>query len=329
MQKFNNKQKIPLQLDLTSAQKKSLTDYQTKFTEEQRNKIEAMVKKKLDAFDDGGPAKSTPLQKIRLIDASQPKAQKTAILSIWNFDDDHNDSQIAFRENTLLDIRCVTVNGMRGKDLLLTAGRNKTILREVRPLPTSTLPTIVHSAFSRQLTPIAEIDAEQFKPNFNEFDTLGLIVEVENAMSSQHYQSIFVADANKNLLCLKFWNGVRHYAYENIVKVGAIVVICQLDWRPHSRMNFNGLPQAFVSDITTFSENPKSDERIYAMRCLCNELDCIVLKEFIDECVEKTKQNRHAMKENQGSSLECHSNRTTFNRKAPVSSTVTSKHTKT
>lgn len=296
------------QFDLTTTQKKLLEDYQTKFNDEKQNKIEKIVKEKLNASEI--PVKSTPLQKVRLIDAATPNAQRTAILSIWNGDD----TQILLHENTLLDLQYVTTNGMRGKNMLLTAN-NMTVLREVRSFTSS-----AHGPFSRHLTPISEIDTQPFKPYFNEFDTLGIVVKVDDAMPN-HFQSVFVADTNQNLLCIKFWGGIQQYAYEDIVKERAIIVICHLDWRSHSRLNLNGIPQAFVTEITTFSENPKSTERIYALNCLREEFDRIDLNTFIDECVIKSTQNNHTNKENSitNSTFNTSSNQSMLSRTAPAS----------
>lgn len=262
-------------------QKKLLKDFQNKLHEEKQNRVLQIVEKKLKAIE--SPLKSTALQRVRLIDAVAPSAQRTAILSIWNA----NDIQISLRENTLLDLRFVTSNGMRGRDVQLTAG-HMAVLRE-----TEAVSSTIHGPFIRQLTSISAICVQSFKPHFNEFDTFGVVVKVDEAMPN-HYQSVFVADANQNLLCVKFWGGIHQHGYQDIVKERAIIVICQLDWRAHGRLNINGIPQAFVTEITTFSENPKTTERIYTLNCLREQLDQIDLDAFIDECVQKSEQDHHS-----------------------------------
>lgn len=267
------------QMDLTAAQKKLLTDYQTKLYENKQNKIAAIVEKKLNVS--AQPPKSTALQKVRLIDATAPNAQKTAILSIWNAN-----AQISLRENTLFDLRFVTANGMRGKDVLLTAS-NRSIFREVKPFAST-----VYGAFTRSLTAIADIDSPKFKPHCNEFDTMGVVVKVD-CVASDHYQSVFVADAQQNLLCVKFWGGLQQYAYEDVVKEQKIIVMSQLEWRSYKRLNLNGVVQAFATQITTFSENSKSSERLYALNCLRKQFDDIDLTAFTGKCVKKLQQNKH------------------------------------
>lgn len=284
-------------MDLTATQKKLLTDYQTKLYADKQNKIDAIFREKLKASD--GPAKSTALQKIRLIDASTPNADKTAILSIWNA----NDAHVSLRENTWLDLQYVTTS-MRGKDMLLMT-TSMSILREIKSANAST----VHCASKRKLTAIADIDAYQFKPHFNEFDTLGVVVKVDEIMS-EHTQSVFLADAQQNLLCMKFWAGIQHYAYDDVVRVGHMIVVCQLAWRTYSRFNLNGIPQAFVTELTTFSANPKSTDRLYSLNCMREQFGCIDLSEFIDECDTKLGQNNHSNKEN---SMADNSTNSTFN----------------
>lgn len=220
---------------------------------------------------------STALQKLRLIDASTPSASKTVILSIWNA----NDSYSTLRENTFLDIKYVTANGMRAKDVQIVAG-NSTQMREIHSLK----PLPAHDAFARKLTSIAEIDPAQFKPAFNEFDTLGFVLKVEDPIPKQ-YQSVFIVDAKANIFCIRFWDCIQQYAYEDIVQVNKFLVITQLEWRAQNRLNRNYIPQAYANELTTFSESPKSVERASALQILKDEFDCLNLSEYLEICRQK------------------------------------------
>lgn len=233
------------------------------------------------------PKKATPLQKVRLIDTIAPNVTKTAILAIWRA----NESHATLRENTFLDIRCVNANGMRGKDMQLSAG-NFTVLREIQSKPST-----IHAPYIRKLTPLMDIDPQQFKPHFNEFDTLGYVLEVEDSMPNA-YQSVFIVDAWKNLLCIKFWGSIQQYAYDDIVQARKFLVISNLDWRPQNRVNHNGIPHAFVMEITTFSEIPRSTERAAALDRLRDEFDQLNLTEYEKICCEKMRSNGQANKEN-------------------------------
>lgn len=269
-------------MDLTETQRRLLNNYQTKYTETKESEIAALVKEKMGAIEN--PSTSTPLQKVRLIDASSPVGAKTAILSIWN------DSYSSLRENTFLDLQNVTANGMRGRDIQLTAG-SRSQLREIQSTPLDE-----HGQFARKLTPLAEIDMQLFKPLFNEFDTLGFVFQIDEPFPN-HSQSVFIVDAMKNILCIKFWGSINHYAYDDIVRVNKFLVINHLDWRSQNRIYRDGIAQAFVTEITTFSENPKSDERATALRNLRTEFESLNQDEYVEFCCQKL-QDAQANKEN-------------------------------
>lgn len=297
-------------MDLSTTQVKLLEDYQTKLNEEKQNKISAIVLKKLDAM--GGQTKSIPLQKVRLIDATAPCASKTAILSIWNA----GEAYATLRENTFLDIQNVTANGLRAKDVQLTAN-NYTVIREVRLTPTAS-----HATFARRLTPLAEIDPQRFQPHFNEFDTIGFVLKVDEVVPNFPFQSVFIVDAFKNILCIKFWSSIQQYAYDDIVQVNKFLVISQLEWRSQNRFNRNGVAQAFVTELTTFSESPKSEERRLALWDFKQKIDQMDLNEFIESCSEKLGDGVQANKENTSANISSNSslNQTIVNRTGTIAS---------
>lgn len=289
-----------------------MTDYQTKFYDEKHNKIEAIVKEKLGAFE--SPVKSTALQKIRLIDVTSPDPLKTAILSIWNV----NDSHFSINENSFLDMRNVTANGMRGKDIQLSANSLAT-LREVN-LMSST----VHEAYKRSLIQLNDIDPQCFRPHFNEFDTIGMVLKIDDIIPNQ-FQCVFIADAMHHILCIKFWGSIAQFAYDDIVQERKFIAINHLEWRTFNRFNQNGIPQAFVTEITTISESPKSLERATALKRLKEQFDQLDLDTYIDECLDKLTQNVQANKENTTLNIvekshESTSNQSLLSRTAPASS---------
>lgn len=292
------------QMDMTATQKRLLNDYQMKFTDTKQNKIAAIVREKLDAIENA--TTSMPLQKVRLIDANAPCASKTVIMSIWK----PNESYTALRENTFLDMRYVTANGMRGKDVQIFAG-NLTQLREIQSAAST-----AHEAFVRRLIPLASIDPQQFKPPFNEFDTIGFVLKVEDPLPNQ-FQSVFIVDAERNIFCIKFWGSIQNYAYDDIVQVNKFVMINQLDWRPNNRLNRHCIPQAFVTETTTFSESPKSHERSAALNGLRAQFDRFDLSEYAEICCQKI-EDAQANKEN--SSMNHSSRESTWSK--PVDSSL-------
>lgn len=300
-------------MDLSTTQKKLLEDYQIKLNDEKQNKIKTIVHEKLGALEN--PTTSTSLQKVRLIDATSPCATKTAILSVWNA----GESYASLRENTFVDLQNVTMNGIRGKDVQLTAS-SFTLIRHVNSIPSP-----VHAKFARKLTPLADVESQHFQPHFNEFDTFGFVLKVEDVVPNYPFQSVFIVNAQKNILCIKFWGNIQQYAYDDIVQVNKILVISQLEWRPHNRFNRTGVVQAFVTELTTFSESPKAPERSLALSDLREKFEQMDSKEFIESCCGKLGEGTQANKENSTSnniSLNSSLNQTMISRGGAIASPV-------
>lgn len=261
------------QMDLTLTQKRLLENYQSKVNEERMNRIDRIVREKLS---EATQRKTSSMLKVRIIDATDPKSTKSPILCIWNADVE----QCALYENMLVDMRSVIGNGMRGRDIKLISGKFSTFF-EIKSRPIDAL-----DEYKRKLTFLAEItNPESFQPFFNEFDTVGYCFEIDESISGQ-FQSVFIVDAHKNILCLKFWNGVQAYAYDDIVCVGKFLIFSNLDWRPHNCKNANGFVQAYPTEYTICSECPKSDDRKNAFDHLRNEFKAIDLDQYTNACCE-------------------------------------------
>lgn len=297
-------------MDLSISQIKLLEDYQTKINDEKQNKIRAIVQEKLKRM--GNPTTTTPLQKVRLIDTTSPCATKTAILSIWNA----GESYATLRENICLDLQNVITNSNRGKDMQLSAS-SYTVIRQDHSISSSQ-----HISFARKLTPIAEINPHCFQPHFNEFDTLGFVLKIEDVTPNYAFQSVYIVDASRNVLCIQFWGSIEQCAYDDIVQASRYIVVSHLEWRRHNRYNRNGITQAFVTELTTFSESPKSEQRLSALADLKEKIDRMDMNEFIKGCCEKLGEGAQANKENSNANISSNwsINQTITNRSGAIAS---------
>lgn len=252
-------------------QKQLLQNHQTLMNDKKTDRIHKLAREKLKNWS--SVAKTTPKLKVRLIDAQNPTISKMAILDIWNASED----MIDIRENTFVEIRQAMAKGKCGRNILITTYGTSSI-RELSDYQTER-----HANFRRKLTNLHEIDARTFKPLFHEFDTLGYVVEMSEAIPGQ-FQSIFFIDANKNFLCIKFWHSVKEYGYDDVVQTGRFLYISQLDWRPQHTTNRNNFPQAFANEYTMFTENPKDKEKSNALETLRQEFRTLDLGNYISEC---------------------------------------------
>lgn len=253
-------------------QRRLLDAYKSKKDGERSDRIDRIVKEK---FSESAQPKTSSMLKVRLIDATDPMPSKSPILIIWNADE----SECALRENMLIDMQLAMANGMRGRDMQLSSGKY-TSIREIKTRPVDAI-----NQYKRKVTFLSEIDGQQFRPYFNEFDTIGYCIEMDEAVSGQ-FQSIYIVDSHANILCLKFWNGLKEYAYDDIVSVGKFLIFSNLNWRSQQFTNVNGVLQAFATEFTICSECPKSDERKKLLDALRESFKAIDIDQFTSECCE-------------------------------------------
>lgn len=253
------------------SQRQLLQNHQALMNDKKSARIHQLASEKLKNWST--VAKTTPMLKVRLIDAKNPTISKMVILNIWNATED----MIDIRENTFIEIQKVLAKGMCGRDILITTYGTSSI-REL-----SDYPTEKHMNLRRKLTNLYEIDARTFKPLFNEFDTVGYVLEMSEANPGQ-FQSIFFIDAHKNFLCIKFWHSVKEYGYDDVVQMGRFLCINHLDWRPQHTTNRNNFTQAFANEFTMFTENPKDKEKSNALERLRQEFRTLDLDNYISEC---------------------------------------------
>lgn len=267
--------KINLQMDLSSTQKQMARDFYEKLYERKMDEISRRVTEKLHTLSN--QPKITSLLKFRVIDARHPTA-KTAIISIWNPSEFHESN---IREGKFIEISNASASGLQRSDVQISAGRN-TIFKEVF----STVQD-QHRQMERKLTLISEIDPKMFSPYFNEFDTVGYVVAIEEC-NEKKFQPVYIADAAKNLMCINFWLGIKEYAYDDVVICGRFLAISQLQWRSwDNAQNRSGFLLAFASEFTVFTENPRATHLKSGLEQLQHDIESISdLNVFRDGCKE-------------------------------------------
>lgn len=264
--------KTVFQMDLTLTQKRILNDYQERIFDEKMSRVANIAKDRLNAW--AKEMKSTPMLKVRLIDVLSPNSSKTAILTIWNA----SEESVDIHENSVIEIQKVVAKNMFGRHITINANNASSI----REMPSRS--QLNYDNFMRRLTPLSQIDPQNFKPQFNELDTIGYVFEIGDSVLGQ-FQSIFIVNGQKKILCLKCWEGITKYAYDDIVQVGKLLIINHLDWRPQYRTVQNtNIPQAFVTEYTIFTECAKSKKHSMELSKIQDELARRNLDDYIAEC---------------------------------------------
>ncbi|XP_055626140.1 breast cancer type 2 susceptibility protein homolog [Toxorhynchites rutilus septentrionalis] len=290
-----------IEIDISATQRDVILEHHRRKQEENLQEINRRVKERMK--DQNRRQNVTPMLKARVMDARAP--DKILLLTIWRPPEHLNE---IIQERKILEICNTKANGTRNGELQLTAGKSCTY--NLLNQPQIELPV---ERF-RKLTKISEIDVTNFRPPFNELDTIGVVVHIGN-FEANRFQTIYVANLSMNLLRINFWSGIRAFAYEDVVKPLAVLCISNLQWRPINASSV--IPIAFASECTTFSESSKAIHFVDELQNFHSSLATIDLELFSNECCQRIEQikernlsrisnGRTSMQNRHGtSSIEC------------------------
>ncbi|XP_065092081.1 breast cancer type 2 susceptibility protein homolog [Ochlerotatus camptorhynchus] len=257
-----------IEVELSATQREVIMDHQRRKQEECLQEVNRRVKERMNC--QVSKRKVSSLLKVRVVDARKP--EKVLLLSIWRPPEDLCEMLL---EQKAFEIRNATANGTRNGEVQLTTGKNSSfqpLSRQFCELPGQLL---------RQLTRIADIEFSSFRPYFNEFDTVGVVVQI-GTLESKKFQTVYVSDAEMNLLCVNFWSGIKEYAYEDVIKERTVLCISNLQWRTINA--FSVIPNSFATEYTTFSEHSKSEQSSEELQRLHVILNGINQDDFYEQC---------------------------------------------
>ncbi|XP_058462755.1 breast cancer type 2 susceptibility protein-like [Malaya genurostris] len=260
-----------LEVNFTETQRDIIVAHQRRRQEEDMNEINRRVRERMSSQTT--TRKSSPFLVVRVMDARKP--EKVLLFSIRRPPEDILE---IMQEGNALEVTNATANGFRNGEIQLNDSKNcsyRVLNRQLYHLPVS---------HCRTLTKIAQIDVSSFRPPFNEFDTIGIVVQI-GAAEANKFQPVYLADTAMNLLCVNFWSGIKEYAYEDVIKERIVLCISNLQWRPKNAMN--ELPVSYATERTTFSEHSKN--RLFAdeLTKFHTALETMELEMFYDECCAK------------------------------------------
>lgn len=283
-----------IEAQLSATQKHDLMAYQAQQTDKRNDLISRRIRERLagntaigGGTDGAARPTVTPLLKLRVIDASRSRSgdehPKAAMLSVWN-PAEHLLEML--REQQMVDVCNASASGIRYGDLQLSAGRGS----QFRTVPaTAGLPAA--SGMERHFTPISDIyptrPQSPFRPLFNEFDTVGIVVRISET-STRKFQSVYVAVPAPKMpavLCINFWAGLHAFAYDTLVVMGRALAARDLQWRPISGQS--SIPCSFATEFTLLTEQPRQPALAEAMATLRQSMDAQTgwsLDRFVGEC---------------------------------------------
>lgn len=203
-------------------------------------------------------------------------ADLSVLLSIWDIDEWYFD----LSENTFVEITSVSASCLHGTDVLLTTNGGTKIRNIYNQVMTE-----AHMAMQRKCYDLADIGVDSFMPQYNEFDVVAYVLDI-GPISNNNFQTVYFVDSRRNILLLKFWIGIKQYAYDDIIKKGKMLAIAILEWRRIYGKSQSNWPQAYVSNLTIFSDNPKPPAMIERLHQLSNSFKQMIDKAaYIEECI--------------------------------------------
>ncbi|XP_078603225.1 uncharacterized protein LOC144877195 [Branchiostoma floridae x Branchiostoma japonicum] len=274
---------------LSPAQRSRLYDHQRSLQEDQQGELQAEFRKALQQLDDEIPVQRNvvAMYRVRLADYQKKESGNTELtLTVWRPTDHVID---LLKEGKRLKIF----------HLSTSAARNQVQLASTRTTRYQDLPvkpdTMAEAYAPRKLATFDELCASDFSPACGEVDIVGVVVYITGQSAngnSSGVQTVFLADADQNLCCVKFWGGVSSHSLEDVLRLRALVGGVNLQWRPDGRLK---VPCLVFGDQADFSQKPQHSHLREGLRQLEESIkDVRSFAESMVQEVERAMYSRQA-----------------------------------
>lgn len=123
---------------------------------------------------------------------------------------------------------------------------------------------------------------------YNEIDTVGFIFLIDPAVkefdcNKHQFQNVYLTDADKNIICINFWGGLKKFGFENVLDTGQIVACTNLQKRAgNTRKN---IPQYRAIEFSYFTKTPKNEIARKTVDDMSKIFSSIDKLKFIDNCM--------------------------------------------
>ncbi|KAL7040544.1 hypothetical protein ACKWTF_000438 [Chironomus riparius] len=217
------------------------------------------------------------LLKFRVVDANKPK--KTALVSWWQPSEEL--LNIIKQGNAIELFKTASAGkfqAMCGGEIQIHADKSTV----VKLLKISNAKD-KFDYYIRKETKFEDI-THVFSPLNNEFDVACMIVHVNEKLSHEKLQRVYVANERFNFMSLNFYPSLTDYAYDDVLIEGKILYIRNLQWR--KMFKHNNFPEAHaVIDSTIFISNPKDESQKTRLQEFMNNIEDT--GNYLQKCREK------------------------------------------
>ncbi|XP_021233863.1 breast cancer type 2 susceptibility protein [Numida meleagris] len=251
------------QLKALNAHKQMMNDKnQTQIQEEFKKAVESAEQEK------HGCSKRdvSTVWKLFVVDYRKQEKHKGVILSIWR---------------PLLDVCSLLKEGSRYRIYQLSASQSKGRSDSTNVQLSATKKThyvqlsvsqkmLVQIFFPRKALKFTSLLDPSFQPPCAEVDVVGVVISISRTGFTS---MVYLSDESYNLVAIKIWADLRHFAIEDIVVRCSFVAASNLQWQSEFRSE---IPVLLAGDLSAFSASPKENhlqEKFNELRRMIENVD--------------------------------------------------------
>nr|XP_047904033.1 breast cancer type 2 susceptibility protein [Anser cygnoides] len=251
------------QLKALNAHRQLMNDKkQTRIQEEFKKAVESAEKEKYGC----SKRDVSTVWKLCVVDYRKQEKHKGVILSIWR---------------PLLDVCSLLKEGSRYRIYQLSTSQSKGRAESTNIQLTATKKTqylqlsvsqkmLLQIFFPRKALKFTSLLDPSFQPPCAEVDLVGVVVSVSKAGFAT---MVYLSDESYNLVAIKIWADLRHFAIEDIVVRCSFISASNLQWQSDFRSE---IPVLVAGDLSVFSASPKEtylQEKFNELRSMVENVD--------------------------------------------------------
>ncbi|XP_064907438.1 breast cancer type 2 susceptibility protein isoform X2 [Columba livia] len=236
---------------LSEDQLKALNAHRQLMNDKKQTRIREEFKKALESAEQEENSCSkrdvSTVWKLCVVDYRKQEKHKGVILSIWR---------------PLLDVCSLLKEGGRYRIYQLSASQAKgrsdstniqlTATKKTQYLQLSVSQEMLAQIFfPRQALKFSHLLDPSFQPPCAEVDLVGVVVSVSRTGFAT---MVYLSDESYNLVAVKIWTDLRHFAIEDIVVRCSFISASNLQWQSEFR---SAIPVLLAGDLSVFSACPK------------------------------------------------------------------------
>ncbi|NXK12353.1 BRCA2 protein, partial [Herpetotheres cachinnans] len=238
---------------LTEDQLKALNAHRQLMNDKKQTQIQEEFKKALESAEqeENGCSKRdvSAVWKLCVVDYRKQEKHKGVMLTIWR---------------PLLDVYSLLKEGSRYRIYQLSTSQSKGRSDSTNIQLSATKKTqylqlsvsqemLLQVFFPRKALKFTSLSDPSFQPPCAEVDLVGVVVSVSRTGS---ITMVYLSDESYNLVAVKIWTDLRHFAIEDIVVRCSFISASNLQWQSEFRSE---IPMLLAGDLSVFSASPKEN----------------------------------------------------------------------